>query len=132
MLRDRRGFTLVEVLTSLLILGVVTAVTIPVFLEWREEQHLAVQRFEAMLLLQERMERLQREGVPLKTRGSEERRGETVEGTVYRVSWKRAVRNHLVRTDVMVEWEDTKGNGRQLRLGGLQYIPYRENRDSPM
>ena len=64
MLRDRRGFTLVEVLTSLLILGVVTAVAIPVFLEWREEQHLAVQRFEAICCCRRRWNAFSGRGSP--------------------------------------------------------------------
>lgn len=123
MLRDERGFTLVEILTALMILGVVMAVAIPVFLEWRGEQHLANQRFEAVLLLQERMERLQRETAPLQTRGTEERRGETVKGTVYRITWKKAIRGHLVRTDVIVEWKDAQGIDRELRLRGLQFVP---------
>lgn len=121
--RDERGFTLVEVMTALMILGVMMAVVIPVFLEWRGEHHLASQRFEAHLLLQERMERLQRETAPLQTRGTENHRGETAAGTVYRITWEKSIRENLVRTDVMVEWKDAQGMERELRLKGLQFVP---------
>jgi len=123
MLRDERGLTLVEMLTALMILGVVMAVAVPVFLEWRGEQHLAGQRFEAVLLLQERMELLQRETAPLQARGTEKRRGETMKGTVYRLTWEKALRGHLVVTDVMVKWKDAQGIDRELRLRGLQFVP---------
>jgi prepilin-type N-terminal cleavage/methylation domain-containing protein len=121
--RDERGFTLVEILTALMILGVITAVALPVFLEWRGAQHLASQRFEAQLLLQERMERLQRDPDLHSTRGAEERRGEAAKGTVYRIAWKKEIRGHLVRTDVMVAWKDAQGIDREMRLRGLQFVP---------
>ena len=123
MRRDERGFTLAEIVTALMVLGVMAAAAIPVFLEWRGAQHLASQRFEAHLLLQEKMERLQRETDPHPVRGSEKRRGEAVAGTVYQVTWKQEIRGHLMRTDVMVTWKDAKGIGRKLRLRGLQFVP---------
>ena len=123
MLGDKRGFTLAEIITSLMILGVVAAAVIPVFLEWRREQHLLDQRFEAMFLLQERMERLQREAAPLQTRGKEKYRGKAAEGTVYRIAWKKGMQKRLVRTEVIVEWKDAQGNDKELRLKGLQFVP---------
>lgn len=122
MRRDERGFTLAETLTALMVFGVVMAAAVPVFLELRAQQQLEGQRFEAMLLLQERMELLQRETAPSHTTGTEERRGETMKGTVYRIAWKKVRRGHLASTDVMVQWKDIQGKNRQLRLKSLQFV----------
>ncbi|MBO2532011.1 MAG: prepilin-type N-terminal cleavage/methylation domain-containing protein [Planifilum fulgidum] len=123
MRRDERGFTLAEIVTALMVLGVMAAAAIPVFLEWRGAQHLASQRFEAQLLLQEKMERLQRETDLHPARGTEKRRGEAAKGTLYRIEWKKEVRGRLMRTDVMVAWKDAQGIDRKLRLRGLQFVP---------
>ncbi|MDN4594885.1 type II secretion system protein [Polycladomyces subterraneus] len=60
---SERGFTLAEVLTALMILSLLAVTAIPAFAELRIRHQAQDQRFEAVLLIQEQMERLQRERV---------------------------------------------------------------------
>jgi prepilin-type N-terminal cleavage/methylation domain-containing protein len=58
---NERGFTLAEVLTALMILGLLAVTAIPAFTELRIRHQVQDQRFEAVQLIQEQMEHLQRE-----------------------------------------------------------------------
>jgi len=79
-----RGFTLAEVLTALMILGLLAVTAIPAYTELRIRYQVQDQRFEAVQLIQEQMERLQRKRVvPSVNRTMEIHRAGTCFGSLY-------------------------------------------------
>lgn len=121
-MRDQeKGFTLVEVVTALFVLGVILAVGLPILMEVREQQHLQVQRMQAVLLLERMTESLQADPVSLPRKGSMQ---EEVEGIRYRINWEqKRAGPRLAGTHVEVEWKDRRNQVHQLQLRALQIIP---------
>ncbi|MDR6224939.1 type IV pilus modification PilV family protein [Desmospora profundinema] len=116
-----KGFTLVEVVTALMVLSVILAVGIPIMTEVREQQHLQAQRMQAVLLLERHMEELQIRPFPLPQEGSTR---EQVDGTRFDVRWKqKRAGSRLAGTQVEVQWQDRRDQTQQLRLRALQYMP---------
>ncbi|OYD07763.1 type II secretion system protein [Paludifilum halophilum] len=126
-----KGFTLVEVVTSLMILGVIIAVAVPVYLELKHQQTLRTQRWEAAWLLQDRMEQVQKTSSPVSTKGETR---EKVGRKTYQLQWKKTrLGSGLVGIQVEVTWKDEKKRKQNLTLKSVQYLPSSTvNKDSPM
>ncbi|MBN2908446.1 prepilin-type N-terminal cleavage/methylation domain-containing protein [Polycladomyces sp. WAk] len=116
-----RGFTLAEVLTALMILGLLAVTAIPAYTELRIRYQVQDQRFEAVQLMQEQMERLQRTWVvPAVNRTMEINRA----GTMFRVTVrKRLIRSHLLESEVVIRWRDFRKQEQLLRLRARQFAP---------
>ncbi|QKG84847.1 type II secretion system protein [Kroppenstedtia pulmonis] len=116
---DQKGFTLVEVITSLMIFAVIMAVAVPVYLELKHHQTLRSQKLEAAWLLQSRMEKVQQE--PSSTKGQEQ----IQEGAVtYQLKWKKSrMGTYLMGTEVEVSWKNERRKKENLKLKGVQYTP---------
>jgi prepilin-type N-terminal cleavage/methylation domain-containing protein len=116
-----RGFTLAEVLTALMILGLLAVTAIPAFAELRIRQQVQDERFEAVQLIQEQMERLQRERVvPPVNRTMEMSRA----GTMFRVTLhKKWIHSRLLESEVVIRWRDFRKQEQLLRLRARQFMP---------
>lgn len=123
---DQAGFTLVEVITALALLGVLVAVAVPIYSELTHMQQVRDQQFLALLALQEQMERIGRESVPTPSSGTEVKKSKGMSGTpfTYRISWqKKRESRHTIRGMVEVTWKDIKGKKHAKRLESFHYTP---------
>jgi prepilin-type N-terminal cleavage/methylation domain-containing protein len=118
---SERGFTLAEVLTALMILGLLAVTAIPTMAELRFRHQMQNQRFEAVQLIQEQMERLQRDRVvpPVNSTMKIKRAG-----TMFRVTLrKRLIRSRLQESEVVIRWRDFRKQEQLLRLRARQFAP---------
>ncbi|PTM59351.1 type II secretion system protein [Desmospora activa] len=118
---SEKGFTLVEVATAFMVLGVIVAVSIPIWSELREQQHLQTQRMQALLLLERQMEVLQASPLSSPQEGFTREQADGIDFTIH---WEQQhAGSHLAETNVEVQWKDRRDKTQQLRLRAVQFVP---------
>lgn len=121
---NQGGFTLVEVIIAIALLGVLVAVAVPVYSELKDQQHLRDQQYIVLLALQEQMERLGSDTAPPSGKIIKKDTSMGPKPFIYEVSWKK-VRETSFTTQVMVEvqWKDIKDRKRVMRLENILFTP---------
>jgi prepilin-type N-terminal cleavage/methylation domain-containing protein len=107
-LHDEEGFTLIEILTSLFILGILFSFTIPIFLQIKEDELKKGLHLEASSFLQAELE--QRKVMPsIASSGRKQKKSKIVRSLVYELNWKvQQTRHHFYKYVVEIRWKRCK------------------------
>jgi prepilin-type N-terminal cleavage/methylation domain-containing protein len=135
-----RGFTLAEVITSLMVLGVLVSFTIPVFLE---SKYLIKEKFiqkEVTMLLQAEIEKSQTmiqknksNRFLFKQQKNRVVKSERFPKQKYLVKKQYLKKDSsLIFVNVEVQWKDKQGQKKISEIERYLFIPTTQNRDLPM
>lgn len=123
MIRNEQGFTLVEILISLYILGLFVFFTIPLFSELKQHEQQQAIRLEATSWLQEKVEKICTSQSFNVQSGNEERKSKVIRKLVYHISWKcSAKQRNLYQIAVEIQWNKGKQQ-RRICLRTHRFVP---------
>ncbi|SFJ07191.1 type II secretion system protein [Thermoflavimicrobium dichotomicum] len=130
---NEKGFTLAEIVTSLMIFGLLASFSIPIFLNLKQEVSDRLLEAEAHAFLQEKMERMVAEQQPVEMKGQEVKKSPSYQQRSYQLHWQiRKIPSGLWQIDVEVQWKKQSGQVRKIRLRTHRFIPLKTNGDLPI
>ncbi|RAL25919.1 type II secretion system protein [Thermoflavimicrobium daqui] len=123
--KGEKGFTLAEVITSLMIFGLVLSFVVPIYQNLKKQSDEHIIEVEAQIKLQEKLENILADSFENKQdKGNEFQRSKIKPNLTYQLHWyKKLRRTGLWQIHVEVQWEDPSKRKRKLNLQTSRYIP---------